>query len=77
MAGVITAATPITEQAVEGWDLVFLVNARGIFNCLRAQLRAMGNRSSIVSYTPLNLDPKSDIVTTPRLIGGTLGRSQR
>lgn len=49
MAGVITPAKPITEQTGESWDFVFSVNARGIFNCLRAQLRAMGPGGSIVS----------------------------
>lgn len=49
MAGVITPAVPITEQKVEAWDLVFAVNARGVFNCLKSQLRAMGPGGSIVS----------------------------
>lgn len=49
MAGVITPAVPITEQKVEDWDLVFAVNARGVFNCLKAQLGVMAPGGSIVS----------------------------
>lgn len=54
MAGVIAPAKPIVEQTVESWDFVFSVNARGIFNCLRAQLKAMGPGGSIVSCTPFS-----------------------
>lgn len=48
MAGVITPATPITEVRDEDWNFSFDVNARGVFYCVRAQLRAMGDGASIV-----------------------------
>ncbi len=48
MAGIITAATPVTEETDENWDFAFNVNARGVFFCIRAQLRAMGDGGSIV-----------------------------
>jgi len=50
MAGVITQATPITEETDANWDFNFAVNARGVFFCLRAQLKAMKAGGSIVSY---------------------------
>ncbi|KAJ5132050.1 hypothetical protein N7448_006208 [Penicillium atrosanguineum] len=49
MAGVISPAKPITEETDETWNFNFEVNARGVFFCLRAQLRAMGDGGSIVS----------------------------
>lgn len=49
MAGVITPATPITEVTDDNWNFSFDVNARGVFYCVRAQLRAMGDGASIVS----------------------------
>ncbi|KAI1257507.1 hypothetical protein MGN70_000549 [Eutypa lata] len=49
MAGVITPATPIVEETDEHWDFSFNVNARGVFFCVRAQLRAMKSGASIVS----------------------------
>lgn len=48
MAGTITPAKPITETSDESWDLTFDVNARGVFSCLRAQLRAMSDGGSVV-----------------------------
>ncbi len=51
MAGIISPATPITEYSDSDWDNVFAVNARGVFNCLRAQLRVMTG-GSIVSGFP-------------------------
>lgn len=50
MAGTIMPATPITETSDEAWDLTFDVNARGVFACLRAQLRAMSDGGSIVRF---------------------------
>lgn len=41
MAGIITAGCPITEMTDENWNFNFDVNARGVFFCLRAQLKAM------------------------------------
>lgn len=49
MAGVISPAKPITEETDETWNFNFDVNARGVFFCLRAQLRAMSPGGSIVS----------------------------
>lgn len=49
MAGVISPAKPITEESDETWNFNFDVNARGVFFCLRAQLRAMAAGGSIVS----------------------------
>lgn len=49
MAGVISPARPITEETDETWNFNFDVNARGVFFCLRAQLRVMGPGGSIVS----------------------------
>ena len=50
MAGVITKATPTSEESDDHWDFVMGVNATGVFKCLRAELKAMkGGRGSIVS----------------------------
>jgi NAD(P)-dependent dehydrogenase (short-subunit alcohol dehydrogenase family) len=49
IAGIITTATPVTEVSNENWDFTFAVNVRGVFNCLRAQLRVMKDGGSIVS----------------------------
>ncbi|KAJ6005143.1 hypothetical protein N7540_012942 [Penicillium herquei] len=49
MAGIISPAQPITEISDETWDFNFGVNTRGVFFCLRAQLRAMKAGASIVS----------------------------
>lgn len=49
MAGVITTATPIAEETDEHWDFSFAVNTRGVFFCIRAQLKAMTAGGSIVS----------------------------
>lgn len=50
MAGTIMPATPITETSDDTWNFVFDVNTRGVFSCLRAQLRAMSDGGSIVSF---------------------------
>ncbi|KAH8178734.1 enoyl-(Acyl carrier protein) reductase domain-containing protein [Sarocladium implicatum] len=49
MAGIITHATPITETSDDDWKRTFDINVTGVFNCLRAQIRAMGDSGSIVS----------------------------
>lgn len=51
MAGVITHATPVAELTDKDWDFVFAVNAKGVFNCIRSQLKAMSAGASIVSDT--------------------------
>ena len=50
MAGIITPAKPVAEETDETWDLNFAVNARGVFCCMRAQIRAMTAGGSIVSF---------------------------
>ena len=50
MAGVITPARPVAEETDENWDHNFAVNARGVFFCIRAQLKGMTAGGSIVSY---------------------------
>ncbi|KAJ4377336.1 hypothetical protein N0V83_000161 [Neocucurbitaria cava] len=50
MAGIIAKAKPITDVTDEDWDQMFAVNTRGVFNCLKAQVKAMdgGEGCSIV-----------------------------
>ncbi len=56
MAGIITPAKPVAEETDETWDLNFAVNARGVFSCMRAEIKAMKNGGSIVSWsTPLSV----------------------
>jgi NAD(P)-dependent dehydrogenase (short-subunit alcohol dehydrogenase family) len=52
MAGIIRPAKPITESTEGDWDFIFAVNARGVFNCLVAELKAMSPGGSIVSRLP-------------------------
>lgn len=52
MAGIITPASPVTEETDEHWDLTFDVNTKGVFHCLRAELRAMSSGGSIVRALP-------------------------
>lgn len=47
-AGVIGRPTPIMEEADERYEFIMGVNCRGIFNCVRAQLRHMNEGGSIV-----------------------------
>ncbi|KAF2106170.1 hypothetical protein BDV96DRAFT_337022 [Lophiotrema nucula] len=49
MAGVIKPAVPITELSGDDWEFTFAVNAKGILNCLKAQIEAMGDGGSIVN----------------------------
>ncbi|KAF4457615.1 hypothetical protein F53441_488 [Fusarium austroafricanum] len=49
MAGIIAEPVPLTEYSDEVWDKMFAVNTRGVFNCLRAELKAMSDGASIVS----------------------------
>lgn len=48
MAGIITKATSIRDLTDADRDSSFAVNAKGVFNCLRAQLNAMHDGGSIV-----------------------------
>ncbi|KAH8194815.1 hypothetical protein TruAng_011026 [Truncatella angustata] len=49
MAGIIKHAKPVAESTDEDWDFTFSVNTRGVFACLRAQIKAMSAGGSIVS----------------------------
>ncbi|KAM0807034.1 hypothetical protein AB5N19_07373 [Seiridium cardinale] len=49
MAGIIKHATSIVESTDEDWASTMAVNARGVYACLRAQLKAMSAGGSIVS----------------------------
>lgn len=58
MAGIIAKATPIVDVADDDWDRTFAVNTRGVFNCLKAQIKAMtGSGCSIVSHGLLDRLP--------------------
>lgn len=66
MAGVITPATPITEVKDDDWNFSFDVNARGVFYCVRAQLRVMGDGASIVSvHIPNCTLPHGNYILAP------------
>lgn len=67
MAGVITTATPITEVTDDNWNFSFDVNARGVFYCVRAQLRAMSDGASIVRL-PLSGNPDHQKIHTAKSI---------
>ncbi|OQV00977.1 hypothetical protein CLAIMM_06405 [Cladophialophora immunda] len=41
MAGIITPAKPVAEETDETWDFNFAVNTRGVFFCMRAEIREM------------------------------------
>lgn len=47
-AGVIRV-NPIVDETDENWNFVMDVNAKGVFNCIRAQMRVMKDGASIVS----------------------------
>lgn len=50
MAGIICKTNPVAELSDADWDFSFAVNTKGVFNCIRAQLNAMGLGASIVSH---------------------------
>ncbi|KIV92895.1 hypothetical protein PV10_04155 [Exophiala mesophila] len=52
-AGVVRTAK-VVDESDEGWDFNMNVNAKGVFNCLRAQLRTMKNGGSIVTAASIN-----------------------
>ncbi|RMJ10336.1 hypothetical protein BHE90_003666 [Fusarium euwallaceae] len=52
MTGICTFAT-IAEETDEMWDLNMNVNAKGVFNCVRAQIRSMQDGGSIVSTSSI------------------------
>jgi NAD(P)-dependent dehydrogenase (short-subunit alcohol dehydrogenase family) len=49
MAGILNPAKPLVETTDEDWDKTFAVNAKGMFNCLRAEIEVMSMGGSIVS----------------------------
>ncbi|KAM0185379.1 hypothetical protein ACHAPI_012216 [Fusarium lateritium] len=49
MAGIIAEPAPVKDYDDDIWDKMFAVNARGVFNCIRAELNAMSAGASIVS----------------------------
>lgn len=50
IAGIITPARPITEVLDDEFERSLAVNVKGVFHCLRAQLRVMTERGAIVSH---------------------------
>ncbi|KAF5569944.1 hypothetical protein FPHYL_1628 [Fusarium phyllophilum] len=49
MAGVFTHGTCLRDETDDTWDFIMGVNARGVFNCLRAELNHIKTGGSIVS----------------------------
>ncbi|KAF2154453.1 hypothetical protein K461DRAFT_327400 [Myriangium duriaei CBS 260.36] len=49
MAGIIRPAVPVAKLSDDDWENTFAVNAKGVFACLRAELKAMKAGGSIVS----------------------------
>ena len=49
MAGITGSGARIDQQTDEVWDQVMAVNAKGVFNCIRAQVPNMKPQGSIVS----------------------------
>ncbi|KAI4593820.1 hypothetical protein KJ359_008861 [Pestalotiopsis sp. 9143b] len=49
MAGIIRPAVPVVESTDDDWDSTFAVNAKGVYACIRAQIKAMKPGGSIVS----------------------------
>ncbi|KAL1850100.1 hypothetical protein Plec18170_007198 [Paecilomyces lecythidis] len=64
MAGVISPAKPLAELTNDAWDFTFSVNTRGVFFCLRAQLRAMTRGGSIVSHYWFSLEAVQSSIDT-------------
>jgi arginine metabolism regulation protein II len=54
MAGISAVGSLLHNETDEIWDSVVAVNAKGVFNCLRAQLPYLADKGSIVSF-PLYL----------------------
>ncbi|CAK7204836.1 putative secondary metabolism biosynthetic enzyme [Sporothrix eucalyptigena] len=49
LAGVVTDGVPIAEETDEHWDFLMDVNAKGVFNSMRAQLKHMNDGGAIVN----------------------------
>jgi NAD(P)-dependent dehydrogenase (short-subunit alcohol dehydrogenase family) len=54
LAGVVTDGRPLAEESDDNWALLMDVNAKGVFNCLRSQLRHIRDGGSIVSITSIS-----------------------
>ncbi|CAK7204842.1 putative secondary metabolism biosynthetic enzyme [Sporothrix eucalyptigena] len=49
LAGVARMGGMLKDETDDGWNFVMDVNAKGVFNCLRAELKALGRSGSIVN----------------------------
>ncbi|KAJ0426896.1 hypothetical protein BJY00DRAFT_297840 [Aspergillus carlsbadensis] len=49
LAGVVTDGRPLADESDENWAFLMDVNAKGVFNCLRAQLKYIRDGGSIVN----------------------------
>ncbi|KAL1887847.1 hypothetical protein Sste5346_009959 [Sporothrix stenoceras] len=49
LAGVVTDGLPISQETDEHWDFLMDVNAKGVFNAMRAQLKHMNDGGAIVN----------------------------
>jgi hypothetical protein len=49
IAGVARLDTPVAQETDDNWDFMMDVNSRGVFHCMRAQLKHMKDGGSIVS----------------------------
>lgn len=56
LAGVVTDGLPIESETDEHWEFLMGVNAKGVFNCMRAQLRYMSPSGAVVSTCPSTID---------------------
>ncbi|KIW33834.1 uncharacterized protein PV07_00653 [Cladophialophora immunda] len=57
VAGILVGGhVPISEETDEGWNRTMDVNAKGVFNCLRAQLRIM-NAGASINMDKLTMKP--------------------
>lgn len=69
MAGVIAKAVPTTEVTDSDWDFSFAVNTKGVFNCLRAELKAMTAGASIVGVSCCEIFYVIRVKSLPHPIG--------
>ncbi|KAF5680500.1 hypothetical protein FCIRC_5818 [Fusarium circinatum] len=52
MAGVFTYGTCLRDETDNTWDFIMGINARGVFNCLRAELNCIKSGGSIADIDP-------------------------
>lgn len=60
LAGVSGIGGLVQDEADDLWDLVVGVNAKGVYNCLRAQIPRISDGGSIVSFC----FPRADVLGT-------------